>query len=70
REEPMTHEHLARISNRVLVVLGDNDFSAPADKLVAALPNATLLSLKGIDHFRTPESFEFIDAVLEFFGAQ
>jgi len=70
REEPVTQEQLARISNQVLVVLGDNDFSAPADKMVAALSNARLLSLKSIDHFRTPESFEFIDAVLEFLGAQ
>lgn len=70
REEPMTNEQLAAVHNRVLVVLGDKDFSAPADKLVAALPNATLHSLKGIDHFRTPESFEFIDAVLAFLGEQ
>lgn len=70
REEPMTNEQLAAVHNRVLVVLGDKDFSAPADKLVAALPNATPHSLKGIDHFRTPESFEFIDAVLAFLGEQ
>ena len=70
REEPMTKEQLAAVHNRVLVVLGDKDFSAPADKLAAALPNATLHSLKGIDHFRTPESFEFIDAVLAFLGEQ
>lgn len=69
REDPMTAEQLATVTNRVLVVLGDKDFSAPADRLVAALPNAKLLSLKGIDHFRTPESFEFIDAVLAFLGA-
>lgn len=68
REVPMTTEQLAGVHNRVLVVLGDNDFSAPADKLVEALPDAALLSLKGIDHFRTPESFEFIDAVLGFLG--
>ena len=70
REEPMTKEQLAAVHNRVLVVLGDKDFSAPADKLVAALPNATPHSLKGIDHFRTPESFGFIDAVLAFLGEQ
>lgn len=69
REDPMTAEQLATVTNRVLLVLGDKDFSAPADRLVAALPNAKLLSLKGIDHFRTPESFEFIDAVLAFLGA-
>lgn len=64
----MTTAQLAAVTNHMLLVLGDKDFSAPADKLVAALPNAKLLSLKGIDHFRTPESFEFIDAVLEFLG--
>jgi pimeloyl-ACP methyl ester carboxylesterase len=68
REDPMTTAQFAAVTNRMLLVLGDKDFSAPADKLVAALPNAKLLSLKGIDHFRTPESFEFIDAVLEFLG--
>jgi hypothetical protein len=50
----------------VLVALGDKDFSSPADRLAAELPRAKLVSLKGVDHFRTPESFDFIDAVLEF----
>ena len=69
REDPMTPEQLGSLANDVLVVLGNKDFSGPADRLVAAVPGARLVSLKGIDHFRTPESFEFIDAVLEFVTA-
>lgn len=69
REEPMSAEQLALLTNDVLVVLGDKDFSAPADRLVSAIPHARFVSLKGIDHFRTPEAFEFIDAVLEFLSA-
>lgn len=66
RAEPVTESQLAVIRNDILVVLGDKDFSRPADRLVAALPSARFVALKGIDHFRTPEAFEFIDAVLEF----
>ncbi|MFM7046393.1 MAG: alpha/beta fold hydrolase [Actinomycetota bacterium] len=69
REDPMSAEQLALVTNDVLVVLGDKDFSAPADRLVSAIPHARFVSLKGIDHFRTPEAFEFIDAVLEFLSA-
>jgi hypothetical protein len=53
----------------VLVVLGDRDFAGPADPLVQALPNATLVTLKGVDHLATPTDFGFIDATLEFLDA-
>jgi pimeloyl-ACP methyl ester carboxylesterase len=53
----------------VLVVIGARDFAGPADPLVEALPNARLVVLKNTDHFATPESFGFIDAVLEFLEA-
>ena len=53
----------------VLVVVGENDFVLPADRLVAALPDATLRTLRRTDHFATPESFDFIDAALEFIDA-
>ena len=53
----------------VLVVIGDRDFAGPADELVAALPDARLVVLRNTDHFATPESFGFIDAVLEFLEA-
>jgi len=69
REDPMTTDQLATLVNPVLVVLGDKDFSAPAERLVAAIAQARLVTLKGIDHFRTPEAFGFIDAVLEFLGS-
>jgi pimeloyl-ACP methyl ester carboxylesterase len=69
REEPFTRGQLAAIGNEVTVVLGDEDFSAPADALAAAFERARLVTLKGVDHFRTPEAFEFIDVVMETFAA-
>lgn len=66
---PLSREKLAGITCPVLVVLGDKDFAAPAEPLVEALPNATFVSLKGVDHFATPKDFKFIDAALEFLGA-
>lgn len=65
----LTDEGLARITNEVLVVLGDNDFAGPADPLLAKLPNARLVTLPRTDHFATPKNFAFIDATLEFLGA-
>jgi hypothetical protein len=51
------------------VIIGDKDFAGPAQPLVEALPNATLVTLKGVDHFRTPSEFACIDAALEFVDA-
>jgi pimeloyl-ACP methyl ester carboxylesterase len=68
RQAPIMREHVARVTNPVVIVLGDQDFSAPADALVAAFPNARLQLLPGIDHFRTPDAFGFIDVVLETLG--
>ncbi len=59
---------LAAVTCPVLVVLGDRDFIPSADRLVAALPAATLVSLPGVDHFATPSSFGAIDATMRFFG--
>ena len=53
----------------VLVVIGDRDFAGPADTLAEALPDARLVVLRNTDHFATPESFGFIDAVLGFLEA-
>lgn len=60
---------LSGVTFPVLVVLGDQDFAGPADPLMDALPDATLKTLRGVDHFATPKSFDFIDAGLEFLGA-
>ena len=52
-----------------LVIIGDRDFAGPPEPLVDALPDARLVVLRGIDHFRTPSEFACIDAALEFVGA-
>jgi pimeloyl-ACP methyl ester carboxylesterase len=69
RASPLTEAQLAVVTCPVLIAVGDADFVLPADRLVAALPNAEFRSLRRTDHFATPESFEFIDATLEFLGA-
>jgi pimeloyl-ACP methyl ester carboxylesterase len=61
---------LAKVTCPVLVVLGDRDFAGPADPLVEALPDATFVPLRNVDHFATPKDFRFIDAALGFLDAQ
>lgn len=65
-QEPVTEEQLGAVTVPVLVVLGDRDFAGPTDRLMAALPDARLVTLAGADHFGTPKDFRFIDAVVEF----
>jgi pimeloyl-ACP methyl ester carboxylesterase len=69
QSSPLTEEQLARVGCPVLIAVGDGDFVLPADRLVAALPAATLCTLRRTDHFATPQSFDFIDAALEFIDA-
>jgi pimeloyl-ACP methyl ester carboxylesterase len=64
--KPLLPADLASLECPVLVVLGDRDFAGPADPLLAALPNARLVSLHGADHFGTPKDFRFIDAAVTF----
>jgi pimeloyl-ACP methyl ester carboxylesterase len=52
----------------VLVVLGDQDPAGPGDRLVAALPDARLVTLRGVDHFGTPSDVRCMQAVLGFLG--
>ncbi|MET0461082.1 MAG: alpha/beta fold hydrolase [Ilumatobacteraceae bacterium] len=68
-EGPFTPEELKVVECPVLVVIGDRDFAGPGDVLADALPDARLVTLRNVDHFATPESFGFIDAVLEFLDA-
>ena len=49
-----------------LVVIGERDMVGPVDEMVAALPNARSLVLKGVDHFSTTSNFNCQDAVLRF----
>lgn len=65
----LTEAELATVTCPVLLAVGDGDFVLPADRLSAALPEATFRSLRRTDHFATPESFDFIDAALEFIDA-
>jgi pimeloyl-ACP methyl ester carboxylesterase len=64
----LTEAELAGVSCPVLVVLGERDFVGPADRLMSALPDATLVTLPRLDHFATPSDFGAIDAVMRFLG--
>jgi pimeloyl-ACP methyl ester carboxylesterase len=67
-QRPLTQADLARITTQVLVVLGDQDPAGPGDGLVAALPDARLVTLRGVDHFGTPADVRCMQAVLGFLG--
>ncbi len=66
--QPLDPEALGTLHMPVLVVLGTKDFAGPAEPLMAALPNARLVSLVGADHFGTPKDVRFLDAGLDFLG--
>jgi pimeloyl-ACP methyl ester carboxylesterase len=65
----LSPDMLGTVTCPTLVVIGDRDFAGPGEPLADALPNATLRTLRNVDHFATPESFGFIDAALEFLDA-
>jgi len=70
-QRPLTPADLARVAAQVLVVLGDQDPAGtltPGDGLVAALPDARLVTLRGVDHFGTPADVRCMRAVLGFLG--
>jgi pimeloyl-ACP methyl ester carboxylesterase len=64
--QPVTEEELSRLQCPVLVVLGERDPAGPADRLLAVLPSASLVTLPGVDHFATPSDFGAIDATVRF----
>jgi pimeloyl-ACP methyl ester carboxylesterase len=68
--QPLTEEELSRLHFPILVVLGDQDWVGPADRLMAALPSASLVTLAGVDHFATPSDFGAIDATMKFLGLE
>jgi pimeloyl-ACP methyl ester carboxylesterase len=63
---PPSYESLARITGTVLIVLGANDPAGPADQVARALPNARVVTLPGVDHFRTPTEPGAMAAVLAY----
>jgi pimeloyl-ACP methyl ester carboxylesterase len=67
-QRPLTPADLAGVAAQVLVVLGDQDPATPGDGLVAALPDARLVTLRGVDHFGTPADVRCMQAVLGFLG--
>ena len=70
-QRPLTQADLARIATPILVVLGDQDPAGtltPGGGLVAALPDARLVTLRGVDHFGTPADVRCMQAVLGFLG--
>jgi pimeloyl-ACP methyl ester carboxylesterase len=68
--QSVTEEELSRLRCPVLVVLGDRDYVGSADRLMAALPTASLVTLPGVDHFATPSDFGAIDATIKFLGIE
>lgn len=64
-----TPEALAAVTLPVLIVLGERDGNGPAEGLAAALPDATVRTLRGVDHHATPTDFGCIDATLSFLDA-
>jgi pimeloyl-ACP methyl ester carboxylesterase len=66
---PLTEPEVAAVRVPVLIVLGERDFAGPAGRLVAALPDARLVSLPRTDHFGTPKDFRFAAAALDFIRA-
>ena len=67
--EPLTKEQLSGVTVPVLVIMGDRDFAGPPDPLVDALPDARVVKIPGVDHFRSASDFHSIDATLEFLEA-
>lgn len=64
--EPVLEAELRSLNQEVLVVIGDKDFTFPAERLASAFTNGKLAVLKNTDHFATTESFSFIDELLDF----
>lgn len=63
---PLDEARLSHVTCPVLVVLGDQDPAGPGEPLVGALPDAQLVTLRGVDHFATPRDMRAIDATLRF----
>jgi pimeloyl-ACP methyl ester carboxylesterase len=67
-QERLTAADVGRITCPVLVVVGDQDPYGPGDGLAAAIPDAKLITLRGVDHFGTPNDVRCMESVLSFLG--
>lgn len=59
---------LEGLDAEVLILLGDEDFVRPVDRLLSALPNASLVTLAKTDHYRAPSSPNAMKATIDFFA--
>lgn len=59
-------ERMAAVTCPVLLVLGEDDFVGPAERLCEALPDVRLVTLPNTDHFSTTKRLGAQDAVLTF----
>ncbi len=63
--EEITSSGLSTLVQPSLIAIGDKDFAFPSEKLASSLPSSTLKVLPRTDHFATPNSFSFIDALVQ-----
>lgn len=67
RPAPVLNEALlGQVNCPVLLLLGEQDFVGPAERLATALPDAQLRVVSGVDHFATSKAFDAIDAAVRF----
>jgi pimeloyl-ACP methyl ester carboxylesterase len=59
-------EQMAAITCPVLFVLGEDDMVGPVSRLLDAIPDSRLVTLRRTDHFSTTQRFEAQEAVLTF----
>lgn len=59
-------EQMAAVTCPVLFVLGEDDFVGPAERLLEAVPDARLVTLRRTDHFNTTQRLEAQEAALSF----
>lgn len=60
---------MAAVTCPVLFVLGERDFVGPVDRLLDAVPDGRLVTLRRTDHFSTTQRFEAQEAVTTFLSA-
>ena len=61
-------EEMAAVTCPVLFILGEDDFVGPVERLLEAVPDARLVTLRRTDHFSTTQRLEAQEATLRFLG--
>lgn len=62
-------EEVSGVTASVLLVLGERDFVAPADRLLELIPDSRLVVLPGVEHFTTAAQPEALAAAVDFLQA-